>query len=82
MSRLTKVCDERGEAAVTIDLGMIAHRIDFVLIFLFRRIMMSVPKIAGSITAVTDAVQARRVACIGTTNRCNNFALWPVELKP
>ena len=34
VSRLTKVCDERAEAAITIDLGMIAHRIDFVLTFL------------------------------------------------
>ena len=34
VSRLTKVCDERGEAAVTVDLGVIAHRIDFVLTFL------------------------------------------------
>ena len=82
MSRLTKVCDKRGKVAITVDHGVIAHRIDFVLTFLVDKITMPVPKIAGSITAVTDAVQARRVACIGTTNRCNNFALWPVELKP
>ena len=34
VSWLTEVCDERGEAAVTVDLGVIAHRIDFVLTFL------------------------------------------------
>ena len=34
VSWLKKVCDERGEAAVTVDLAVIAHCIDFVLTFL------------------------------------------------
>ena len=34
VSWLTNVCDERDKAAVTVDLGVIAHRIDFVLTFL------------------------------------------------
>ena len=34
VNRLTKVCDKQGEAAVTVDLGVIAYRINFVLTFL------------------------------------------------
>ena len=34
VSWLTKICDERGKEAVSVDLGVIAHRIDFVLTFL------------------------------------------------
>ena len=34
VSRLTKVCDGRGEEAVTVNLGVIACRINFVLTFL------------------------------------------------
>ena len=82
MSRLTRVCDKRGKVAITVDHGVIAHRLDFVLTFLVDKITMPVPKIAGSITAVTDAVQARCVACTGTTYCCDNSALRPVKLKP
>ena len=70
MSRLTKAYNGRGEAAVVVDLGAIAHRIDFALTFFgfcFGKITMAVRRMVGATTAGTAAVQAQRVACTGLT---------------
>ena len=85
MSRLTKVCDGRGEAAVAVDLGAIAHRIDFALTFFdfgFGKITMAVRRMVGATTAGTAAVQAQRVACTGLTYRREKSAFRLVGLKP